>query len=732
MIESKTEKSAGQSFVSWEEANWSCLQMELKRLRLLLHRRILWLRRQWKHDPLQEYQGLVISDAHADWLISGEDHQAEAQFYDEDKNASTVSKAIGNIETAIEMHIKAMTEAGQPPGLTFLVNLFGLSTFEQDVLLLCLAPELDPAFERLYAYVQDDITKKFPTPYLAITLFGERHHDGNRNCFLPTAPLRHYHMVTLEDSQQHACSTVSRPLHLDERIGHYIRGANYLDERIDQCVGHSRQTITVAQHGNVVNKLEQVIRSNVAEGLWPCINLIGSSKSEKLSVSQDACYQMQYKVQHIDITKLPSGHSERWQLIRLFKRESIMSRLAYYIDASAIDLSNENEVETVNDLVENIKGLVFLESQQRWGCRRDAFIVEIPDIDNDSRTALWKEALRDIDIDEKDSLIDDVIQQFLFSPESIVSIATETANYASNGSNKRGKAALSYEDVWNICRKHAATGMDNLAQRIVSVYAWDDIVLPGDTKMQLLEIADQAGNRATVYETWGFGEKLSRGRGISALFSGPSGTGKTMAAEIMSNDLKLDLHRIDLSSVVSKYIGQTEKNLRKVFDAAERSGAILFFDEADALFAKRTEIRDSHDRYANLEVNYLLQRMEDYRGLAILATNNKSALDRAFMRRIRFIVDFPFPDSKSRQSIWEKSFPAKAPVNGLEWNALARLEIPGGNIRNIALNASFLAAEEGKSVDMNNIMHAARREYMKIDKLITESEFGKHYNLIKV
>jgi SpoVK/Ycf46/Vps4 family AAA+-type ATPase len=238
-------------------------------------------------------------------------------------------------------------------------------------------------------------------------------------------------------------------------------------------------------------------------------------------------------------------------------------------------------------------------------------------------------------------------------------------------------------------------------------------------------------NRDQVYEAWGFGAKLSRGRGISALFSGPSGTGKTMAAEILANHLMLDLYRVDLAGVVSKYIGETEKNLRRVFEAAEQSGAILFFDEADALFGKRTEVKDSHDRYANIEVNYLLQRMEDYRGLAVLATNMKSVLDNAFLRRLRFLVEFPFPDADSRRRIWQRVFSPRAPVDGLDYNFLARFEIAGGSIRNIALNAAFLASHKKVPIGMDHVMRATRREYSKIDKLITQAEFGPYYGLMK-
>jgi SpoVK/Ycf46/Vps4 family AAA+-type ATPase len=247
--------------------------------------------------------------------------------------------------------------------------------------------------------------------------------------------------------------------------------------------------------------------------------------------------------------------------------------------------------------------------------------------------------------------------------------------------------------------------------------------LPEPESALLRHIAEQVAHRTTVYEKWGFGEKMSRGLGISALFSGDSGTGKTMAAEVIANDLRLNLYRIDLSAVVSKYIGETEKNLRRMFDAAENGGAILFFDEADALFGKRSEVKDSHDRYANIEINYLLQRMEGYRGLAILATNMKSALDTAFLRRLRFIVRFQFPGPAERKAIWQRVFPPDMPKKALDYDRLARLNVTGGHIHNIAINAAFLAARAGSPVTMALVLDAARAEFRKIERPINEADF---------
>jgi SpoVK/Ycf46/Vps4 family AAA+-type ATPase len=278
--------------------------------------------------------------------------------------------------------------------------------------------------------------------------------------------------------------------------------------------------------------------------------------------------------------------------------------------------------------------------------------------------------------------------------------------------------------LWEACRAQSRPRLDDLAQRIEPAAGWEDLVLPAPQRQILRDVAAHLRQRVRVYESWGFATKGARGLGISALFAGASGTGKTMAAEVLSDELRLDLYRIDLSQVVSKYIGETEKNLRRVFDAAEEGGAILLFDEADALFGKRSEVKDSHDRYANIEVSYLLQRMESYRGLAILTTNMKNALDTAFLRRIRFIVQFPFPDATQRAEIWRRIFPPETPTEGLDTDKLARLNVAGGNIRNIALNAAFLAADAGEPVGMAHLLRAARSEYGKLEKPLTGAEIG--------
>jgi SpoVK/Ycf46/Vps4 family AAA+-type ATPase len=288
-------------------------------------------------------------------------------------------------------------------------------------------------------------------------------------------------------------------------------------------------------------------------------------------------------------------------------------------------------------------------------------------------------------------------------------------------------------ELYAACRQQSGQKLNTLARQIQPRYTWTDIILPRDQFEQLREICSYVKHYHTVYGEWGFGRKLSLGKGLNVLFAGPSGTGKTMAAEIMANELGLDLYRIDLSAIVSKYIGETEKNLERIFTEAQTSNAILFFDEADALFGKRSEVRDSHDRYANIEIAYLLQRMEEYDGVVILATNLRKNMDEAFARRMHFAVEFPMPEEADRHRIWQGVFPGEAPLaEDIDLIFLARqFKISGGNIKNIALSAAFLAAADGGAIAMENLIHAAKREYQKMGKLCTETDFAQYFELVR-
>jgi hypothetical protein len=367
-------------------------------------------------------------------------------------------------------------------------------------------------------------------------------------------------------------------------------------------------------------------------------------------------------------------------------------------------------------LVERLPGALMIASRDPLRLYRTVERYEVNKPGPSGQKQLWDEALGPV-ADGLHEVVDEVSEQFRLSAEAIVSISTSVAAGQGSGDLERISAKL-----WNTCRSFSRPRLEGLAERIFPSSGWDDLVLPEMQKQTLRQLAAQSRHRMTVYENWGFAAKGRRGLGLSALFSGPSGTGKTLAAEVLAGALRLDLYRIDLSSVVSKYIGETEKNLKQVFDAAEVGGVLLLFDEADALFGKRAEVKDSHDRYANIEVGYLLQRMESFQGLAILTTNLKSSLDKSFQRRLRFTIDFPFPDATQREAIWARVFPAQTPTKDLQPSRLARLNMTGGNIRNIALNAAFLAAEVGASVEMAHVLQATRMEAIKIERPLSEVE----------
>jgi hypothetical protein len=417
------------------------------------------------------------------------------------------------------------------------------------------------------------------------------------------------------------------------------------------------------------------------------------------------------------IHALPTAPHDLESLARLWEREAALSSSALLLDCSTLDGSDAVKEQAVAHFLEGVGGALLVAGQERrFGVERPMIAFDLPRPRPAEQRALWQDALG-AEAPRLNGTVERLVAQFDLTAPAIRTAAAQALN---GGDDARAVSVR----LWDACRIQSRPRLADLAQRIEPVATWDDFVLPAGQLRTLREIAAHVRQRARVYDEWGFAAKSARGLGISALFAGPSGTGKTMAAEVLANELALDLYHIDLSQVVSKYIGETEKNLRRVFDAAEEGGAILFFDEADALFGKRSEVRDSHDRYANIEVSYLLQRMEAYRGLAILTTNMKKALDTAFMRRIRFAVHFPFPDAGARAEIWQRIFPTATPTAGLDPEKLARLNVAGGNIRNIALNAAFLAADADEPVGMAHLLAAARSEYAKLEKPLTDAEIG--------
>jgi hypothetical protein len=423
----------------------------------------------------------------------------------------------------------------------------------------------------------------------------------------------------------------------------------------------------------------------------------------------------------IDSESLPSSISEIEELARLWQRESLMQPLLLFFQQSQSDASTSEAARSMIRLVSRTGCLSFLDVQGSINVPgRTSLCVEVDLPSSSEQRKEWEKALG-VGSDATAALLAGQFNMELSSIRRIAGIPGCIGEEVSSTSSSDG-SRVPIKRLWRACLEETMPQLGILARRIDARAGWDDLVLPQSELALLRLITAQVRQRSRVYDLWGFRRRMNRGLGVSALFAGDSGTGKTMAAEVIAGDLDLSLYRIDLSTVVSKYIGETEKNLRRVFDAAERGGAILFFDEADALFGKRSEVKDSHDRYANLEISYLLQRMEAFSGLSILATNMKSFLDRAFLRRLRFVVNFPFPGQSQRLEIWKRAIPEQTPTSGLDLRRLSEINLTGGSIHSIALNAAFLAAELDQPLGMETIMQSARWELRKMERPISESE----------
>jgi hypothetical protein len=505
---------------------------------------------------------------------------------------------------------------------------------------------------------------------------------------------------------------ISRQLRADLRIVNYLKGLNHLDERLLPYITAADRSVESVplppSHARIVNELETQIGRALAGPMGPhplVVQLVGDDRLGKRDVACELARRFGVEQFDLATNMLPNHALEIDGLVRLWRRESCLMPVCLYVlePEKSID---PNARRHVHQFLEAARSLAFVEATEAQDFGENSITSDINKPTHKEQSTIWFEVLGNSVSAEE---IGRLSTEFHLSGRIVRRVAQ--AAVASPESDLQSQ-------LWNACRAVARPTLDSLTQRIDVKATWDDIVLP-DIQMDLLrQIASQVRHRSVVYDEWGFREKMNRGLGITALFAGPSGTGKTMAAEVLANDLELDLYRVDLSAVVNKYIGETEKNLRRIFDAADDGGVILFFDEADSLFGKRTEVKDSHDRYANIEVNYLLQRMESYRGLAILATNMKSALDKAFLRRLRFIVEMPLPSAKERREIWCKAFPSQTPTSDLDFDDLAGMKLTGGNIHGIVLNAAFqsVASIQEARITMRIITGSVETEFHKLEK----------------
>jgi hypothetical protein len=600
-------------------------------------------------------------------------------------------------------------EPGPPPALVALAERLGLSRFERDVLLLCAAPELDTRIADLCARVQGT-ELAHPTFALAFALFD----DPAWDVVSPERPLRYWRLV--EISQPGGRPLTTSALRADERIVNYLKGLNYLDDRVTPLLAPLEaraETPLPPSQRALVDEIARRLEGAEPGTYAPGVNLLGSDSGSKQLVARQTATALGLELVRLPLGLLPDQVGELETLARLWQRESALLPVALFLDAHELDGTPEGErrAPPVARFLARSDGVFFLSSADPWpGLARPVFPVDVAGPTPSEQEQAWAEELGQAAGDSPRELSG----QFDLNLVTIHELA--------RGALREGREGLAAR-LWQSCLVATRPRLEALAVRLRTTPTWDDLVLRDEDLRLLHEIADQVRQRPTVYEQWGFRARMDRGLGVTALFAGDSGTGKTMAAGVIANELRLDLYHIDLSAVVSKYIGETEKNLRRLFDAAEAGGAILFFDEADALFGKRSEVKDSHDRYANIEVNYLLQRMEAYRGLAVLATNMKTALDQAFLRRLRFVVDFRFPSVEERRAIWERIFPPETPTEGLDNERLAGFVLTGGSIHNIALNAAFLAAQSGTSVSMPLVLRSARTEFQKLGKPRSEADF---------
>lgn len=718
----------------------SHLITELERIDLLIRAQVDRARQEQLVS--EEFQGLVISEEEVDSLLDRAVGLPRWALSDGALPQAEFLSAYERMSSDIEKLKSASKRNGVELRFDRLAEEFELDRFERDAILVSLAPELDLRYERLYAYLQDDVTKKRPSVDLVLNLLCSSLGDklSARARFAPTASLLKNSLIQLHDEPEYGQPPLLRKfIKVEPRVVEFLLGSNDLDPQLSPYTDYvmpSIQFSDLAMRDKFKRRLQLLAQK--AQNESPAIFYFqGPYGVGKRATAEAICHELGVALLVVDGERLLSSDDPEFgTALGLVMREARLRGAILYWKGIDTLLTDEKRAWREELLLEiaSQRGIGILAGNTIWE-PADALHglpllrIEFPDPTYAERVELWSKSLNGHHDDELE--LQALAGKFRFSGGQIRDAASTAGNLARRRDPENGH--ITVDDIYTACRLQSNRKLTTLAQRIDPQYRWDDIVLPADRLGQLREICNTARHRALVLENWGFDQKLSLGKGLSVLFAGTSGTGKTMAAEIIANELGLDLYKIDLSTVVSKFVGETEKNLARIFAEAETSNAILFFDEADALFGKRSEIKDSHDRYANIEVSYLLQKMEEYEGITILATNLRKNMDEAFVRRMVSMVFFPFPEEEYRRRIWEGIWPPETPRDGdLDLAFMARqFKMAGGNIKNIALAAAFLAAEDGQVVEVEHLIWATRRELQKMGKVIVESDFGPYYGLIE-
>jgi SpoVK/Ycf46/Vps4 family AAA+-type ATPase len=703
------------------QTNLEYLFGELRRITALVAGRVQEIRAAQSEEE-DEFRGLYISDEEVNELLAD-----PYLFVAGDDRAREFSER---------------PEAGlRASRLLHLQEVFQLSPFELDIILITLAPELEVRFERLYAYLQDDVTRRRPNVALVLQLLCPNLSSqvAVRRSFDPESPLLRHRLIEMgEESQNRQTPLLTRTLKLDESVVSFLLGEERIDARLRQLI---EPVPAEAGYLPTTEAFQYTARLvELAAESYICLLSGAADEASKRHFAAEVCQRLGRPLLALEAAALPGmAVAKLDNLLRLLSRELRLRGAAFYLASYEVLLKEEPAIleikRLVDDLLRELDGPSFVSTAETLplalsGPRRQ-FQLELGLPGYSERQHLWESLLgaEALGLD-----LESLSSRFRLSSGQIVAAAATARNRAA----WRGEPAPSLADLEAACRSHSNQRLNALARKITPCYRWGDLVLPADPFNMLREICEQVKHRSLVYEKWGFESKLSLGKGLNVIFAGPSGTGKTMSAEIIASELKMDLYKIDLSNVISKYIGETEKNLERIFTEAGESNAILFFDEADAIFGKRSEVKDAHDRYANIETGYLLQKMEEYEGIVILATNLRKNLDDAFVRRMHFVIEYPFPEEEDRFLIWKKVFPAAVPLNeDVDLRFMARqFKLAGGNIKNIALAAAFLAAGEDAltnqpEVKMEHLIRATRREFQKMGKLCTPTDFGPYFGLLK-
>ncbi len=607
--------------------------------------------------------------------------------------------------------------------LANLQQTFGLSEFDLDVVAIALAPELDRRYERIYAYLQDDIRCKRPSIDLVLNLLCSTATDKlkQRTHFAPDAALiRHGLLHLVPDSNQTKSTLLAHELHLDEQIVRFLLHQPGLAPSLAAFCQLVRSDVSLNEFLQAkVAGLSGLVQQNW-QGQKPLrLYFQGSDRPSQRQVAEALANTLNAPLLLANLATILNARVELEPTLKRLFREAWLQKALLYLDELDVlqGRGQEFSYQCLLSLLGESQGITILSGEQPMALKGleplGVVVVPFPMPEFGQRRSYWQQHLEAAGISLEETDINALADRFRLTSVQIADAIATACNTFSTP-----KLA----DFFAAARAQSGHDLGTLARKVEPAYTWSDIVLPADPMALLKELCNQAKYRHVVYGEWGFGRRLSLGKGLNVLFSGLPGTGKTMAAEVIANELQLDLYKIDLSQIVSKYIGETEKNLERIFAAATRSNAILLFDEADALFGKRSEVQDAHDRYANIEIGYLLQKMEEYEGIAILTTNLRSNMDDAFVRRLRFVIDFPLPDEQERLCIWEQILPDQTPCSpDLDFKVMARrFEISGANIRNIALAAAFLAASDGGIVTMKHLIWATQREYQKMGRLLME------------